>query len=377
MSIPSQTAMITMGKQTAKIGTGAIVAPATVLGVGALNSSVGIVDPVEQLSFVIGGGITPPGAYKTGPMGSVQLEAYLCSEAFTMLVLELCMGRKTTTTGAKWDFTTNLPEAPATTVGVNTHVFDFDPTGDYVLPWFSARSKLPGDTSGDTLGQLVYDAMAQGLSINVPAVGPVSYGFSGLATRIDIETAANANAWTYSNTLPGASSMIMASGSSGASLSGMKAGSDTFISTQIGINLVNNLSARQERVIGSYYMNDLKPMNRAITVSAVLMWNNPTLWNKLVTGSGTLGTDWAENAYLTETLAAVKGVDIALWSPGVIGVTAHKHMFKFHATSVSWSLAPQPIIFAPQNIVMIPIIGTVQRPSSGAYAEFALVNAVA
>ena len=111
MSIPSQSAMITMGKQAAKIGSGAYSAPATILGVGALNASVGVVDPSEQLSFVVGGGITPPGAYKTGPMGSVQLEAYLCSEAFTMLVLELCMGRKTTTTGAKWDFTATRPAA--------------------------------------------------------------------------------------------------------------------------------------------------------------------------------------------------------------------------------------------------------------------------
>jgi hypothetical protein len=377
MSIPSQTAMITMGKQAAKIGAGAIVAPATILGVGALNASVGVVDPVEQLQFVIGGGITPPGAYKTGPMGSVQLESYLCSEAFTMLCLELALGQKTTTVGAKWDFTANAPEAAATTVGVNTHVFDFSSSGDYVLPWFSARSKIPGDTTGDTLGQLVYDAMVQGLSINVPAVGPVSFGLSGLASRIDIETAVNANAWTYSNTLPGVSSMIMASGSSGASLSGLKIGSDAAVITQLGINLVNNLSARMERVVGSYFMDDLKPMSRAITISAVLKWQNPTIWNKLVTGSGTLGTDWNELPHITETLAAVKGVDVALWSPGVIGATASKHMFKFHATSVTWSLAPQPIVLAPQNIIMVPIIGTVQRPTSGAYAQFALTNAVA
>lgn len=377
MSIPSQTAMITMGKQAAKIGGGAYSAPSSILGVGALNASVGIVDPVEQLSFTIGGGITPPGAYKTGPMGSVQLEAYLCSEAFTMLVLELCMGQKTTTVDSKWDFATNAPETTGTTTGVNTHVFEFSSSGDYVLPWFSARTKLPGDTSGDTLGQLVYDGMAQGLSVNVPAVGPVSYGFSALANRMDIETAANANAWTYSNTLPGVGSMIMASGNSGSSLAGMKAGSDAIIGTQLGINLVNNLSARQERIIGSYYMDDLKPMSRAITISAVMKWNNPTLWNKLVTNSGTLGTDWNELPYITETLSAVKGVDVALWSPGTIGATGVKHMFKFHATSVTWALAPQPIVLAPQNIVMVPIIGTVQRPASGPYAQFALTNAVA
>lgn len=377
MSIPSQTAMVTMGKQASKIGDGAIVAPASILGVGALNASVGIVDPVEQLQFRIGGGITPPGAYKTGPMGSIQLEAYLCSEAFTMLALELAMGQKTTVVGAKWDHTANAAEAPATTIGVNTHTFEFSSTGDYVLPFFSARTKIPGDTTSDTLGQLVYDAMVQGLSINVPAVGPVSYGLSGLAIRPATETAVNANAWTYSNTLPSVGPMIMASGNSGADPAGVLIGSDDMIATQVGINLVNNLSGRMERVIGSYFMNDLKPMSRAITVSAVMMWNNPTLWHKIYSRSGTLGSGWSELPYITETLAAVKGIDVTLWSPGVIGATAFKHMFKFQATSVSWALAPQPIVLAPQNIVMVPVIGTVQTPSSGGYAQFVLTNNVA
>lgn len=374
MSVPSQGGQFSIGIQAGKAGNGAYTPPATFLGTRALRVAAGAMTEEEQIPFQVGGGITPPGQYRYGQFGIGSVESVLHVDEYLTSLLTAVMGAKTTTVGAKWDNTTNAPEAAGTTVGVNTHVYGFNASSDYELPWLSARYKVPGSGASSSWGEELYDGRVSSFAINVPGAGLVTSQLGFTTRRVNYPLPATVDAWSFANTL-GDSTNCVTSGT-GFTAGYIKIGGTSYPLVQASISIQNNLTGpQQEHIIGSPYLDDLVPLSRLAQIRVVLKWENDDLYRLIHTGSGS-GTAWSSNPFITDIASTEKGFDLKLFSPGTIAATGVPFMFKAQASRVAWRV--EPIELGAQNIINVPLTGTVLAPASGnPYLQFALTNAVA
>lgn len=372
MSVPTQGATFALGEQAAFVGKGAYSAPASFYKYRTNRLQVGPQNMEEDLPFQIGGSIVTPGVIRNGSFVAGQANMFLTLEDTIGHILKGVMGSVTTTIGAKWDETTNAPEAPATTTGVNTHVFTFDSAGEFIQPYFAVRHSIPGNAAGDTYGFEGYDCKLGSLALSIPAASLLTADLSLVGRVPTFPAAATAEAWTYANA--NFDDMLTAShGGEGK----FAIGGTEYPITNLSVQMINNMtSPQQEMVVGEYHPDDFVILNRAVRISFMYKWQNDDLARLISTGQ-TTGTDWTLNPFTQATAGTTPAVEGVFQSTGTIGATGVKHELRFQSNNASFRMSGPPQL-DPQNIVMVPFEGTVIEPTDGSdFIRFILVNGTA
>lgn len=253
--------------------------------------------------------------------------------------------------------------------GLYTHVFKFDQTAgrELCIPWLTSYKFIPGGdcgTSGSAndLWEFYKNNKVLGLNMALATEVPATSRIDLLGTMFEMATAMPFAA--YSNPYEGFESIPLGPANNGyVKIPGFSASELPAVGATF--SLVNSpLDIRQERIIGSSALDDVTVVARAASIDMVLKWRDPTLYRRLKTGS-TTGTTWSEKPFTVDLdlkmVSAEEADNIAQWS------------LRIEAPSIL--LAPQGgVVMAPQQAVMMRVVGSLLQPSTGDYVTFTLVN---
>jgi len=177
-----------------------------------------------------------------------------------------------------------------TVTGMYRHEFRYSTTDAGYVPYMSMRKVIPGTDTATTFGETYQDCKIVNLTLALPNDGLI-------ASRVDVigRSVAFTNTvtgWTWSNTqYEDYQSIPIGVVSAGYLKIPTHSASDLPI-VAATVTLTNApLDIRQERVYGDPYLQDITVVGRSITADFVCKWEDPYLYQKIITGS-TTGTEW-------------------------------------------------------------------------------------
>lgn len=359
MSVPAQGGLYGVALQPAKIGrTGTFDQSAlSWYKMRSMNVAVGAVQDQQVFPPEVGGIIVPTGAYKQARFfaGTVDLVPRL-EKSIGLLMLG-AMGDVSSITGVNAD--------GVVVSGLYTHVFTFDATSSYTLPWLAVRRTVPGAEVADTHGELGFDCKVANLRLTIPQMGKVALRLTIIGRDFEFD---DASAWTWEN-----ADFESHESTPDVGAGEFKIGGVTYPVTAAIIDMVNGLTTpRDEMVVGDFAPDDFVPLTRAMTIRIVYKWEDPELFRKIYTGTAD-GTEWTNLPFATETNGNY-GFEAKFESPGNIGATGAPYRLLVRADKVTW--APDgPVELRGGTIVQQTYIGTVlEPPSGGEYAQIIVEN---
>jgi len=341
MSVPSQGGFFAFAPQNARTDEGGYSAPTSWKRVKTTQLNMGTVEDARQFPLEVGGVIVPTGAFKTGAAfgGGVQLIPRM-EDDFGWL-LYAALGAVDTQPG---------PEA-----GTYEHTFTFA-TDDSVIPWMEFAKYVPG-AGAETLLERGKDGKISSLVFTIPQAGLVQ---AALACTARIPSLASDISLTGYGAMEGVESALISSkGSITVDGNAQKA---------VGavVSIMNNLTSfQQERILGSYYMDDMVPLTRAAEFRFTQKWQDPDLYQEILTGSAA-GTTWTPVQFSAD-------IDILVESPGNIGATATPYSVEFIAPNVAFRPDGPPAL-APGDIVMHNYVGVANEQVGSDYLQVVVIN---
>ena len=365
MTTPSQSGLWSFAPQPAKVGRGnqlnvAIhnwhkwLAPRITLGGMQIQRRI-----VPEMGSVI----TPRGQHK-------QIKFYGGDVAF-LPRLEDAIGWIFQATAGQVSTTTDEDSDGNAVTGLNTHKFTI-PTDQYYLPWFASRFRTPGGSSAEDSGEVGWDNKVRSLRITVPQMGQVAMQMTVQGRDFKYDNAPNS--WTYENAdFEDEGSIPLAS------LGYLKLGGTEYPITGLVIDISNGLTdPRQEAIVGDTSPDDVKPLERVVTVRFAYKYENAELCRLIYTGE-TDGTDWNPLPYSLETVGLVPAFDMALESPNLVAGTtpASPHRLRLIGNKVTISRDAPPTMQAGDFIIEQYTL-TFETPAAGMdYYELYVENGAA
>jgi hypothetical protein len=242
-----------------------------------------------------------------------------------------------------------------------THTFKFAAQQSF-LPWMGVRKYIPGPVP---LGEAGIDCLVTTVRFNIPQNGIVQSRVDFIGRQPELEEAPT---WTFQDVFEDYASVPLSCRTAG----GVKfpANGAKLAIQNLIVTLVNNLtSPQQEMIVGSPFPNGLVALSRAMTIQAVLLYEVPDLYELMLAGQTLAGIlPWSSEPYKTTFQAIVEAPgDIAGTNPLV------KHSLTIEAESVMWQPNGSPVL-AGGDLVLLPLMGTVMRPTSGDYCKFIVKN---
>lgn len=375
MSVPSQSAVFSVGVQSAKVGDDALnVSTVQWYRTRAPRISAGTVQMQDNFPLETGGPIVPTGTFKSAQYGAGDVEMIPRVQEFIGFLLYGALGDVQSATDATWDTATNAFTS-ATETGVNAHRFVFDPASSFTQPWLALRTMTPGATADKNFGQVFADSKVGALQLNIPAMGLLGSTVSFQSRKVTYPPASDVNQWTYQNTVEDSLSAVHAGRGS------FLVGGEQLPITNASIQLVNNLTTpEQEMVVGSYHPDDFIAQSREMRVSITVKWQNADFYRKILTGAVD-ESDWQSLPHILDTNGATKAFEATFYSPGTIPGSNDgsgnplPYMLKIIANRMSWQIDRGGIELRAGEIIQVPYIGTVLEPAEGEeYCEFILHN---
>jgi hypothetical protein len=244
------------------------------------------------------------------------------------------------------------------------HTFTFATNRTY-LPWMSMRKHVPSQSTdgSDDLGEVFTDCKVVNMTLALPNDGLIS-------TRIDVlgrkSEFVEDPSWTYDNTMEDFQSIPIGS------VVGGYLKVPTYSATELPVvaatvNLTNApLDIRQEKVFGDPYIEDVTVVGRALTVDMVLKWQDPDLYQSIITGA-TDATQWTASPFTSD-------LDIYTASPTNAGTWPSPYQLRVEASNVMYQIVGG-IRLAGNQAVMLRVTGTALASSTD-YATFHLGNLV-
>jgi len=232
------------------------------------------------------------------------------------------------------------------------HTFKFASSA-YELPWMTVRKHIPGTAA---LGEVFTDCKVGSVRFTFPQRGIVQArtDWIGITPAWD----ESPGSWTYSDAFEGPDSVPVSSVTSG--FVKFPASGGALPITNLQVIMTNNLTtAQQEAIIGSPYMDDITTLSRAMTIQALLKWNDPDMYQYLLTNAAA-GTSWSPTPFSTT-------FDCKVLAPNT------PYYLRAQATLVAWSMQQAPVL-GGGDLIMLPMLGQVLAPPSGEYATFDICN---
>lgn len=310
------------------------------------------------------GTLTPSGLYKAGAYYMTEVDLIPRLENTLGWLLYGAMGNVSSVTGKVY----NGADTFTNQVGVNSHIFRFDPANQAKQPWLAIRKYIPGTTTSEAYGEYAYDAKVANLRLNVPGAGIVTSTLAFQGREFRMPSATDVNAWTYANSYEDVTTVPNAGQGT------VKLGGEKLSLTALTIDVVNGLSQpEQEMVIGSYFPDDFIALSRSVNLRATVKWANATLWKQIFNG-GANAVDWTMLPFSKKTAAGTTALE-ATFQGDVISNTSVPHALKVFANNVSLSLDQNSIELQAGNLVTFNInISVIQPTDNSDYLQIALVN---
>lgn len=306
----------------------------------------------DILPFEVGGNMTPTGAYKQGVAvgGSVALMPRLEGSIGELLLAALGKAEVSVSDG------------------VGTHTFTFA-NQEIDIPWVAARRMVPGRDGVFGHGIVGMDNKVASLRTLVQATAPVQME-AQLIGRVPLGSN-HPEVWTGSSFEDFESIPLACKGAfTLPPIPGFKYREIPV--TAVSVDLVNSTTGpRQEMVVGSYFMDDVVPLVRAMTFTATYKWQDPDLY-RLLFGGTVSATEWAPEPFITETNGSDYAVDLLVESPFNIPGTSTPYSLRIQANKVFWQ-SQGGVQLRAGDIIMMQLVGTVLYDAGG-YTKFTLVN---
>jgi hypothetical protein len=351
MTVPAMQGIVGWGPQGAK-GTYA----STFYRMRALDVDLGLTEESTVSPPEVGGDLYPAGAYKLGAFvgGGFGLQPRLDDVIGWLLY------------GVLGDVATT-PDTPES--GMYSHEFKPAASSLY-LPWMSFRKMIPGATGiADDYGELMLDCKIAAMRFTIPQAGV-------LTARVDVQGREPAGGddpagWSWGNAMEGFAS-IPISMKGGLTIPEYSASEQP--ATGCTITLANNLSTpRQERIIGSYFPDDLVPMRRTAELTWVYKWADPALYKKIKLNGGVgTGEDWAQRIGWSP-IVFTSDFHLEVESPGDVPGMSYPWKLIFDGTEVAWRSDGTPRL-AGGDILSLNFVGSCLAPNSGDFFKITLQN---
>lgn len=365
MSVPSQQSTFSLSPQNAKItddGTFAVGSHTwhrfLINRIGGLSQQMQTVLPPENGSVIV-----PKGSYKFGAFVQSQLAFIPRLEGNIGWLLQACMGDATSVADANY---TASGFVETNHVGVNAHVFRFDPSDSSFQPWIAVRRTVPGDT---VMGEVGYDSKVTDLTFTVPGAGLIQ-ATAGILGRQFFQE--DPSGWSYAAPFEGSDSVPM----SGRGF--VKIGGTRYPITALQVSINNGVTTpQQEMVVGSFHPDDMVALSRQVQLRIVYKWHNPELYRRVLNG-GPSALDWDTMPFVTQTAGVTPAFEAEFGSAGEIGAADDQaYKLKFFANKVSWLLDQGGVELAAGDILQVPFVGTVEDVGDGSdYFVIAVENGV-
>ena len=360
-STPAQSSILSIAEQTGKIGRGGTftVADYDWYKFNTLENGVGAIQDQQVFPPESGGPLTPRGAYKQAKFfgGTVTLIPRL--ESTLGFLLKAAMGSASTVSGVTAD--------GATAVGVNTHIFRFDPAGAANQPWMAIRRHIPTPNSSNYHGEVGFDCKVGLFDLTIPAMGK-------LVARVqmvgrDYLTPTDSDTWTYENALFDDELTSPDSGRGFFKIAGVE-----YPTIGASFQLMNGLTGpQQEMIIGDFSPDDFVALTRAAQIQFVYKYENADLYRTLLNGAPS-AEEWSSLPFVADTSGATYALQARFETPGEI-VSGHPWALEIRANKVTVAVTG-PIELQPGNIITQTFVLTVltdKNPSID-YLQFIIEN---
>lgn len=360
-STPAQSSIVSFAKQAAKIGRGGTynVGDYTWYKFNTLENGLGTVQDQQVFPPESGGPLTPRGAYKQQKFfgGTVTIIPRL--ESTLGFLLKAAMGSASTVTGHTAD--------GAAVVGVNTHIFRFDPSDAAGQPWMTVRRHIPTPGSSNYFGEIGFDCKVGLFDLTIPAMGKLVARVQMVGRDVTYDSASNA--WTYANAT---FDDELTSPDSGRGF--FKIGGVEYPSMGASFQLMNGLtSPQQEMIIGDFAPDDFIALTRGAQIQFVYKYENADLYRTLLGGVSN-ATEWSSLPFVKDTAGATYAMQARFETPGEI-VTGYPYALEIRANKVTVAVTG-PIELQPGNIITQTFVLTVLTDKNSAidYLQFIVEN---
>lgn len=335
MSVSTQRGHLAWVVQSAKIGSGTFTPGSYTWQRHRVESmDLGVDEFVDALPQEVGGTLFIASTYKNGAFVSGQANLFSRMQSSIGQILYAAAGTKAATAGTGTNATRNR--------------FYVNPSDESALKWLAFRKYTPDSTGTAGITEYLYDARVNGLTINVPTMGPAQMQVAFMGRKVLSADNESATGSTYED---GSGLGLSCAGS--ISLPGFTTAigggwAGKFTSAQI--TLANNISQpQQEMIIGEYHPDDFTTLSRGASVSLVYKWEDPKLFKQIVY-NGTAGS-WSP-------VIPTSAVQIKVASANNITGKSVPYSMEFNAPYVDWSIS-KPML-AGNNLLMVQVTGMVK-----------------
>lgn len=234
----------------------------------------------------------------------------------------------------------------------STHTFYMASGDDFTIPWVTfIRS------AGDLIKDQLIDSKIATLRLAFAAGAPVIATFGVIARE-----AANF-ALSPTVTLDNKPLLVTPDANALAQIDYDEDGTlEDVITTGVIVDFANVLT-NNEFVIGSYQLNDVTLLSRAVGITWTGIIEDDAMWRAMYYGS-TTGTTWSTDPVLAKCL--VKAVS------GQVITGTTQYSLQFECGEAMWTVVRVPL--ASQSLIGFTATAAVTVPSSGEEFTFTLVN---
>lgn len=311
----------------------------------------------------------PRGTYKTGVVAQGGVDFIPRLENRFGYWLEAVFGDVSTygsqATVAQWI------AGAGTTANVYSHMFRFDSSDEFSIPYLTVHKYWPNDTASDSVGEVSQDARVTAFTLNAVAADVAR-------ARVDLFGVMSGDpvwdfepSWTEP-TLDDDDTYAVTACAGSVKLSineGDPSDLTEFDVTSVRLTVANNLlPANRSRKIGSAHPVDYPVLSRTITLETVILIDDYKLAVQALGGPANPAADSAWSCSICQG-----DFDVQLESrANITGSTPYLLRFRTYQQNVDWSV--RPIVFMPNEPVVLALVGNVRNVSSGRPFEFYVQN---
>lgn len=351
MAVTAMTGVVGFAPQNKKSTDGGYVAPTTWYRHKATLVDLAISDETRLGAPEVGGIPIPTFPYKAGVLvgGGLTIQPRLQDTIGWLL----------------YGVLGSVTSSQQSTTGVYDHVFQFLSSDNTYVPWMAFRKATPrkDNVATSDLGEIYRDCKVLGFSMNLANDAPIT-------SRVDVmgrtfELVEDPTAWTWSNSYEGFTSIPIGCQTGGyVKLTDYSATALPIMAATVGFQNIP-LDIRQDRVFGSAFVEDITIIMRQLTFDILVKWNDPDLYQDLLTGA-TTGTAWSASPFTS-------AVEIFAQSPGNIPTKNVPWSIKINAPKAMLAMN-EGIQLAGNQAIMMRITGTAIEPDAGNYTSITLTN---
>jgi hypothetical protein len=258
-------------------------------------------------------------------------------------------------------------------VGLYAHTFKFKAGSESFVPYMGFRKVIPHSDHTKALGEQYNDAKLVGLSFNLPNDGLISARVDALGRDFLFkeDPLQGGSPWTFANaSYEDYQSIPIGCVTGGSIVPTPKGGSAMSALPVVGATVAvanTPLDMRQEKVYGDPRLQDVTVIGRAMTLDLMVKWDDPDLYQRVVTGSAS-GLTWSANPFVAQVV-------VSALSPGDIGAAPLDVPYRIRLTAAEVMLQLNGGIRLMSNqAVAMRFTGTAIAPSTGEYATIEIQN---